>query len=79
MTQLEYTNIDHITAPMKHGNVIITAGMVNASTGEQIVGIFGCEDDARSSDADERALGAINYSQLSDDLQALADRNTENL
>lgn len=59
-------------------NVILTAGMHDAR-GEQIFGMFLSEEDARSIDADDLAIGTCGKEDLTAKQIELAERNTEAL
>lgn len=60
-------------------NVILTAGMVNATSGERIYGVFLGEGDARSPQADELCIATVGADDLTDEQIAMAERNTDRL
>lgn len=71
---LETATVDFVTGP-----VILTEGMIQARTGERIYGVFASEDDARSMDADERALASVAAHRLTAEQIEMARRNSERL
>lgn len=58
--------------------VVLTEGCYVAPGGK-IAGIFASEQDARSSDADQRALGTIAWDKLTPHQQEVATANSESL
>lgn len=46
-------------------HVVLTKGMIDGATGQQMYGMFANEMDARSEDADSLALGTIGADRLS--------------
>ena len=60
-------------------DVILTAGMTDASTGQQLFGMFASEADARSLMADSLAIGTVGRSRLTPEQVALAQRNSDAL
>jgi len=69
--RLERTNLDGF------GDVILTVG--GTVYGRKIYGVFVTEDDARSIDADEMAIGIVGRDKLTYEQAALAARNSEAL
>ena len=62
-----------------HKDVILTAGgtcQTTDGTWQQIYGIFDSEEDARSGDADDLAIGTVVAKDLTEDQRAMAERNT---
>lgn len=72
-TALERTTVG------RYSDVIVTAGMIDGSTGKQIFGVFSSEDDARSIDADKLAIAVVTTDSLTDEQVDLAERNSEAL
>ena len=61
------------------GLVILTEGMVNATTGARIYGAFRNETDARSTSADCCTLATIGAERLTPQQIEIARRNSESL
>lgn len=60
------------------GEVIITAGAFLDGVG-RIYGVFRNEADARSEDADERAIGTVGASALTEEQRAIAEENSREI
>lgn len=59
--------------------VIVTAGMIDSSTGRRIYGLFAGEADARSIDADSLTIGVVGAAGLTAEQIADAEANSEEL
>lgn len=59
--------------------VIVTAGMIDSSTGRRIYGVFADEADARSIDADSLAIAVVGAADLTAEQIADAEANSEAL
>ena len=66
------------TTIKRHGDVILTKGMVDGSTGKTIVGIWANETDARNGD-ESACLGSLNFADLTPEQQVIAEANSEAL
>lgn len=60
-------------------DVILIAGMINAHNGRQIFGVFFDENDARSEDADIRAIATLDANILTPEQVAIAERNADRI
>lgn len=70
---LERTTVD------RYEDIILTAGMIDGATGKQIFGMFDSEEDARSEDCDDLAIGTVGAADLTTEQIELAERNSEAL
>lgn len=61
------------------GDVILTMGMIDATTGQRIFGVFARASDAAAEDADARALGTVGPNRLSDVQRMIAAANSMKL
>lgn len=59
--------------------VIVTAGMADASTGKRMFGVFASEADARSIDADSLAFAVVGAADLTAEQIADSEANSEEL
>ena len=59
--------------------VFITEGMIDGATGGTIYGLFACEADARSDDADSLVMGTVGADALTDEQMAVAAANSAEL
>lgn len=59
--------------------VIVTAGMTDASTGTRMFGVFASEADARSINADSLAIAVVSAADLTAEQIADAEANSEAL
>ena len=69
---------------MRHTHIngqrlIVTEGMIDGATGERVYGLFACEADARSEDADSLALGSVGADRLSKAQRDVAAANSAEL
>jgi hypothetical protein len=71
-TTLEWTNV-------RGQNVIVTEGMIDGATGKTIYGLFASDEDARSIDADDRAVGTVAAYMLTPEQREMAARNSDRL
>jgi len=67
------------TTVKRFGEVFLTKGMVDGSTGKTIVGMWATETDARNGDDESASLGSLDWDALTPEQQAIAEANEAEL